>query len=59
MKKALDFVKKNWLVLELIGVSFLVSIEVLKPGWSWAAIAIPLFVWVALPIVRAFFKTKK
>lgn len=58
MEKGIKFVKKNWLVLELIVVSFLVSIEVLKPGWCWAAIAIPLFVWVALPIVRAFFKKK-
>ena len=52
MKKALEFVKKNWLTLELIVVNFLVSIEVLDTWACWASIFIPLMVWIATPIFK-------
>lgn len=52
MKKALDFIKKNWLVLELIAVCFLVSIEVVGTWLCWAGIFIPLMVWIAVPIFK-------
>ena len=54
MKKAIDFIKKNWLTLELIVVNFFVSIEVLDTWAAWASIFLPFLVWLAIAFKSPF-----
>ena len=56
MKNVLDFVKKNWLTLELIVVNFFVSIEVLDTWAAWASIFLPFFVWAGIGFATPFKK---